>query len=48
MSISLEQLTHILAKVGIPSSLEDEILTAVESLITPHKQRNNIQGTLHI
>ena len=35
MSISLEQLTQILAKVGIPSSWEEEILTVDESLITP-------------
>ena len=35
MSLSLEQLTQILAKVGISSSLKDEILTAAESLITP-------------
>jgi hypothetical protein len=35
MSISLEQLTQILAKVRISSSLEEEILTAAESLITP-------------
>ena len=35
MSLSLEQLTQILAKVGIFSSLEEEILTAAESLITP-------------
>jgi hypothetical protein len=35
MSVSLEQLTQILAKVGISSSLEEEILTAVENLITP-------------
>jgi hypothetical protein len=31
----LEQLTQILAKVGISSSLEEEILIAVESLFTP-------------
>ena len=35
MSLGLEQLTHILAKVGISSFLEEEILTAAESLITP-------------
>jgi hypothetical protein len=35
MSISLEQLTQILAKVRISSSLEEEILTTAESLITP-------------
>jgi hypothetical protein len=38
MSISLEQLTQILAKVGISSSLEEEILTAAESLITPPRK----------
>ena len=35
MSLSLEQLTQILAKVGISSSHEEEILTADERLITP-------------
>ena len=35
MSLSLEQLTQILAKVEISSSNEQEILTAAESLITP-------------
>ena len=35
MSLSLEQLSQILAKVGISSSLEKEILIAVKSLITP-------------
>ena len=35
MSLSLEQLTQILAKVGISSSLKEEILTTAESLITP-------------
>jgi hypothetical protein len=35
MSVSLEQLTQILAKVGISSSHKEEILTAVEGLITP-------------
>ena len=35
MILSLEQVTEILAKVGISSSLEEEILTAAESLITP-------------
>ena len=35
MSLSLEQLTQILAKVGISSSLEKEILIETESLITP-------------
>jgi hypothetical protein len=35
MSISLEQLTQILAEAGISSSQEEKILIAVESLITP-------------
>ena len=37
MSLSLEQLTQILAKVGISSSHEEEILKAAERLITPPK-----------
>ena len=37
MSLSSEQLTQILAKVGISSSLEKEILTVAESLNTPPK-----------
>ena len=41
MSISLEQLTQILAKVGISSSHEEEILTAAESLITPPPTTEN-------
>ena len=35
MSISLEQLTQILAKAGISSSKEEEILTAAKDEITP-------------
>ena len=35
MSVSLEQLAHILAKIRVSSSLEEEILTAAESLNTP-------------
>ena len=35
MSLILEQLTQIFAKVGISSSHEEEILKAAESLITP-------------
>ena len=35
MSISLEQLTQILAKHEISSSLEEEILIAAKDLITP-------------
>ena len=35
LSISLELLTHALAKVGISSSQEEEILRAIEDLTTP-------------
>ena len=35
MSLILEQLTQVLAKIGLSSSLEEEILTVVGSLITP-------------
>ena len=35
MSISLEKLTHILAKTRISSSLEKEILIAAKDVITP-------------
>ena len=35
MNLILEQLTQILAKVRISSSLEEEILTVAGSLITP-------------
>ena len=35
MSINLEQLTQILAKVGISSSQEEWILIAVKDVITP-------------
>ena len=35
MSLRWEQLTQILAKVGISSFLEKEILIAAERLITP-------------
>ncbi len=35
MSISLEKLAQILTKVEISSSMEEDILTAAESLITP-------------
>jgi hypothetical protein len=40
MSISLEQLTQILAKAGISSSQEEEILIAAEILITPPETDN--------
>jgi hypothetical protein len=40
MSISLEQLTQILAEAGISSSQEEKILIAVESLITPPETDN--------
>ena len=35
MSVSLEKLAHILAKIGVSSSMEEEILTAAESLNAP-------------
>jgi hypothetical protein len=35
MSVILEQLAQILAKAGISSSQEEEILTAAQSLNTP-------------
>jgi hypothetical protein len=35
MNLILEQLTQILAKVRVSSSLEEEILTEAESLFTP-------------
>ena len=35
MSVSLELLTEILAKVGISSSQEEEILTAIKNATTP-------------
>ena len=44
----MEQLTQILAKVGISSSLEEEILTAAESLITPPEIDEELQRILHI
>ena len=44
MSISLEKLTQILAKIRISSSLEEEILTAVKDEITLPKV-NNEQST---
>jgi hypothetical protein len=34
MNLSLEQLTQILEKVRVSSSLEEEIMTAAESLLT--------------
>ena len=40
MNLSLEQLTQILAKVGISFSHKEEILTAVEGLITPPTTNN--------
>ena len=35
MSISLDRLTQILAKIEISSSLEEEILTTAKDVITP-------------
>jgi hypothetical protein len=40
MSIILEQLTQILAEARISSSLEEKILIAAESLITPPETDN--------
>ena len=37
MSISLELLTHALAKVGFSSSQEEEVLAAIRDLTTPPK-----------
>ena len=37
MSVILELLTQILAEVGISSSLEEEILTRIESSTTPQE-----------
>ena len=37
MSISLEQLTQILATIGISSSQEEHILTAIKILTNPTK-----------
>ena len=47
MSISLEQLTQILAKVGISSSHKEEILTTTKSLITPPPMNENSYATEH-
>ena len=44
MSISLEQLTQILAKAGISSSQEEEILIAVKDVIT-HLEANKEEST---
>ena len=41
MSISLEQLTQILAKVGISSSSEKSILIVMECLTTPPKENES-------
>jgi hypothetical protein len=35
MNVTLEQLSQILAKVGISSSRKDEILTTIKDLATP-------------
>ena len=42
MSLILEQLTQILVKVGISSSLEEEILTVAGGLITPPKTNEEL------
>ena len=44
MNLILERLTQILAKVGISSSLEEEILTAIKDEITP-PQANKEEST---
>jgi hypothetical protein len=50
MSLILEQLTQILAKVGISSSLEEEILTAAENLITPpeENEKQHTRNSVHL
>ena len=45
MCISLDQLTQILAKVGISSSQEKEILTAVKDEVTP-PEANKEESTI--
>lgn len=42
MSISLEQLSQILASVRISSSFEEEILIATKSLTTPLEENNEL------
>ena len=44
MSIILENLTQILAKVGISSSHEEEILIAAKDVITP-REANKEEST---
>jgi hypothetical protein len=50
MSIRLEQLTQILAKVGISSSHKEEILTITEGLITPPttNEASTFEGSAHL
>lgn len=42
MSISLEQLTQILARVRIPSSCEEETLTTTNNLTTYREENNEL------
>ena len=42
MSVSLELLTEILAKVGISSSQEEEILTAIKDATTPLEVKEEV------
>ena len=42
MSVSLELLTEILAKVGISSSQEEEILTAIKNATTPPEEKEEL------
>ena len=42
MSVSLELLTEILAKVGISSSQEEEILTAIKDATTPLEAKEEV------
>lgn len=42
MSVSLEHLTQILAKVGISSSQEEEILTAIKGLNAPPEAKEEL------
>jgi hypothetical protein len=39
MNITLEQISHILEKVGTSSSQEDEILTAIKDLSSPPEEK---------
>ena len=41
MSISLELLTHALAKAGFSSSQEEEVLAAIRDLTTPESNEES-------